>query len=220
MNMLVMRLVPLVLLPAWVAGWAAGQQVGLFYTLELAGWLAVVLSVLLLDGVIYWQHRLFHRVPWLWRLHKMHHSDVDVDTTTALRFHPVEIVLSAVIKCAVIVAFGVPVLAVLVFEIILNGTALFNHSNLRLPVGWDARVRWLLVTPDMHRIHHSVEQGEHNSNFGFNLSCWDRWFGSYTERPIYGHDKMILGLRETNQLPTWSVGFMLKQPFSGSDGKE
>ena len=217
-NMLVMRLVPVVILPGAVALWAAETQFGLLYALSVPYLAAVVLSLVILDLAIYWQHRLFHRIPWLWRLHRMHHTDVDVDTTTALRFHPLEILLSAVIKSVLVLLLGVPAVAVLIFEVLLNGMALFNHSNLKLPLALDAWLRRWVVTPDMHRVHHSVEYGEHNNNFGFNLSCWDRWFGSYIPQPYQGHSKMILGLDETNQQDTGSVSWMLKQPFRGTDG--
>jgi len=142
---------------------------GLFNVLDLPPWLAFLLSILLLDLAIYLQHVLFHAVPGLWRLHRMHHADLEFDVTTGLRFHPVEIVLSMVIKLAVVAALGAPAVAVLLFEVLLNATALFNHANIRLPAGLDRVLRWVLVTPDMHRVHHSVIPAETNSNFGFNL---------------------------------------------------
>ena len=217
-NMLVMRLVPTLLLPGAVALWAAEAQFGVLYALAVPMPVAIIASLLILDLAIYWQHRLFHRIPLLWRLHRMHHTDVDVDTTTALRFHPLEILLSALIKSLLVLALGVPAVAVLVFEVLLNGMALFNHSNLKLPLAFDAWLRKWVVTPDMHRVHHSVARDEHDANFGFNLSCWDRWFGSYIPQPYQGHSEMILGLNETNQQDTGSVSWMLKQPFRGTDG--
>lgn len=152
----------------------------------------VVVAIILLDLIIYWQHRLFHTVPLLWRLHQVHHSDNAVETSTALRFHPIEIVLSMLIKFAAILIFGIPVLAVVLFEIILNGCALFNHSNIRVP--FDKVLRLFIVTPDMHRVHHSVIRGETNSNYGFNVPWWDRLFGSYVAQPRLGHDEMKIGL--------------------------
>jgi len=156
---------------------------GLLNLLPLPAWSRVVLALMLLDLAIYLQHRLFHAVPFLWRLHRVHHADPDYDLTTALRFHPLEIGLSLAVKCAAIVAIGAPALAVLVFEIVLNGAAMLNHANGRLPLAIDRRLRWLVVTPDMHRVHHSVIPRETNSNFGFNLPWWDRLFGTYRAQP-------------------------------------
>lgn len=201
------------LVPVWVAQQATLDGFGLFNQWSLPLWLEIAVSLLLLDLVVYWQHRLFHRIPLLWRLHRMHHTDTGVDVTTALRFHPLEIGLSLVIKSGAVWLLGAPVLAVLLFEVILNGLAMFNHSNLDLPQRWDAMLRKLVVTPDMHRVHHSVIGDEHNSNFGFNLSCWDRWFGSYHAQPRHGHQGMRLGLNETNTQQTGSLVWMLKQPF-------
>lgn len=201
------------LVPVLVAQQALTMQIGLLNQLSLPLWLEVVVALVLLDLVIYWQHRFFHRVPILWRLHRMHHTDEGVDVSTALRFHPFEIVLSLVIKSSAVVILGAPVLAVLVFEVLLNGLAMFNHSNFHLPASMDAKLRKILVTPDMHRVHHSVLGDEHNSNFGFNLSCWDRWFGSYRAQPRKGHREMVLGLNETNAQQTGSLVWMLKQPF-------
>lgn len=201
------------LVPVLVAQQALAMQIGLFNQLILPLWLEVTIALVLFDLVIYWQHRLFHRVPFLWRLHRMHHTDVGVDVTTALRFHPLEILLSLVIKSSVVLLLGAPVIAVLLFEVLLNGLAMFNHSNFHLPGPVDVKLRKALVTPDMHRVHHSVLGDEHNSNFGFNLSCWDRWFGSYRSQPRNGHKEMVLGLNETNAQQTGSLMWMLKQPF-------
>jgi len=154
----------------------------------------VLLAIILLDLIIYWQHRLFHVVPMFWRLHKVHHSDNAIDASTALRFHPVEIVLSILIKLAAIILFGIPVLAIVIFEILLNATALFNHSNINIP--FDKVLRWFIVTPDMHRVHHSVIVGETNSNYGFNVPWWDRIFGSYVAQPKHGHQDMKIGLSQ------------------------
>lgn len=184
-------------LPVSAVGMAAIAQEfgwGLLNQVALPGWVGATLAVMLLDLVIYWQHRLFHAVPWLWRFHRMHHSDPDFDVTTALRFHPVEIWLSALIKLGAIAAIGASPLAVLIFEIVLNATAMFNHSNTALPRRLDRVMRLVLVTPDMHRVHHSVIRCETDSNFGFNLPWWDQLFGTYRPQPEAGHDAMAIGL--------------------------
>jgi sterol desaturase/sphingolipid hydroxylase (fatty acid hydroxylase superfamily) len=211
-GLLVRSLLPW-LVPVFVAAQAQAMNWGLLRLANVPPWIGLAISLIVFDLLIYWQHRLFHRVPLCWRLHRMHHTDKDVDATTALRFHPLEIILSLLIKSLVVLLLGAPVLAVLLFEIILNGMAMFNHANLKLPAGVDAKLRLVLVTPDMHRVHHSVDGTEHNRNFGFNLSCWDRWFGSYQAQPEAGHQQMILGLNETNDQQTGSLLWMLKQPF-------
>ncbi len=155
---------------------------GIFNSLDWPGWLVVVLCVALLDMAIYLQHVMFHAVPALWRLHRMHHADLDIDVTTGARFHPIEIVLSMVIKFSVILMLGPPAVSVLIFEVLLNATSMFNHSNAYIPERVDRILRLLVVTPDMHRVHHSVEDFETNSNFGFNLPWWDRLFGTYRAR--------------------------------------
>src|SRR6056297_1211876 len=201
------------LLPLSAAVLAARQQFGLFQVTTLPGWTEFVLTILLLDLLIYWQHRLLHTVPLLARIHRMHHTDRDIDATTALRFHPIEIVLSMLIKTAAVWILGASAPAVLAFEIILNGTAMFNHANLFIPYLVDAGIRKLLVTPDMHRIHHSVRRTERNSNYAFALSWWDRLFGSYTAEPADGYEGMEIGIRgyeaRAHQLITW----MLATPF-------
>ena len=159
-------------------------------------WALVPVSVILLDCAIYWQHRLLHHIPLLWRLHRVHHADTGFDVTTAVRFHPVEIALSMVIKLGLIALFGIPALAVLIFEILLSAGALFTHANIRLPATFERRLRWVFVTPEMHRIHHSVHKDETNSNFGFHLSLWDRVFGSYRDQPRDGQTTMQIGLHE------------------------
>ncbi|MFK8016857.1 MAG: sterol desaturase family protein [Gammaproteobacteria bacterium] len=173
----------------------------------------LLVGLLILDLSIYWQHRLFHVVPFLWRLHRVHHADVTLDVTTAVRFHPFEIVLSMVIKLGVIAALGVPPLAVLVFEILLNAGALFTHSNLGLRGTLDKRLRWLLVTPDMHRIHHSVHEDESNQNFGFHLTLWDRLFGSYRDEPRDGHTTMQIGLTQFRDERSQTLWGLLSNPF-------
>jgi sterol desaturase/sphingolipid hydroxylase (fatty acid hydroxylase superfamily) len=175
-------------------------------------WLEVVLAILILDFVIWAQHLITHKVPVLWRLHRVHHADRDMDVTTAIRFHPVEIALSMLLKIGVVYLLGPAALAVILFEIILNGTAMFNHANLRLPVGMDRVVRMVLVTPDMHRVHHSVHREEHDSNYGFALSIWDRMFGTYIAQPTDGHEGMSVGLEWQDERPG-HLGWSLKLPF-------
>lgn len=177
-----------------VALLAAENHWGLFNALELPPPLSIPLFILLFDLAIYWQHRIYHAIPWLWRLHRMHHADPDFDVSTGIRFHPVSIVLSMLIKMLVIVLLGPPPVAVLLAEIILNVTAMFNHGNIYLPPRIDAILRLFLVTPDMHRVHHSVNSDETNTNFGFNFPWWDRLFGSYRAQPRGGHAHMEIGV--------------------------
>jgi len=193
---------------------AEAQGAGLLRLPDLPYWLAVLAGVVVLDLAIYLQHLLFHAVPALWRLHRVHHADPDFDVTTALRFHPVEILLSMLIKTAVIFAFGPPVLAVLIFEVVLNGASVFNHANVRLPPRIERILRWLVVTPDMHRVHHSKDMRETNSNYGFNLSIWDRLFGTYRAQPALGHEGMRIGVSGLED-PKSSVRLLglLVQPF-------
>lgn len=169
---------------------------GLFNWIQAPDWLAILLSIVLLDLAIYWQHVMMHALPLLWRLHRAHHADLDIDVTTGARFHPLEMLLSMLIKFAVIIMLGVPILAVLIFEVILNAMAMFNHSNICLPLALDRLLRQLIVTPDMHRIHHSAIKQEMNSNYGFNLAIWDRLFGTYRDQPLAGHRNMMIGLSE------------------------
>ena len=193
---------------------------GLFNRVETPGWLALTASVIILDGAIYLQHVMFHAVPLFWRLHRVHHADLDFDVTTGSRFHPVEILLSMLIKFAVIVLLGPPVVAVVVFEVLLNATAMFNHSNVRLPAALDALLRRVIVTPDMHRVHHSHLDHETNSNFGFNLSIWDRLFGTYRDQPEEGHKGMVIGIdtfRDAAQCVT--LRGMLGMPLIGRMGE-
>jgi sterol desaturase/sphingolipid hydroxylase (fatty acid hydroxylase superfamily) len=194
-----------------LAGEAHGW--GLFNVVTLPSWAAILLGVVLLDLAIYFQHVLFHAVPALWRLHRVHHADEDYDVTTGLRFHPIEILLSLGIKCVVIAALGAPVLAVLVFEVLLNGTSMFNHANGRLPVVVDRWLRWLLVTPDMHRVHHSVVPSELNSNFGFNLPWWDHVFGTYRAQPAAGHEAMRIGVDGMQGPEEVRITRLLTQPL-------
>ncbi len=199
-----------------VAAFAAEQGWGLLHYYQIPFWPAVVIAIVAMDFVIWLQHVMVHAVPVLWRLHRVHHADLDFDVTTGARFHTIEIVLSLLIKFATIVVLGPPVVAVVVFEIILNAMAMFNHGNVRLPVGLDRVLRWLVVTPDMHRIHHSVADDEANSNFGFNLSIWDRLFGTYRDQPRDGHEGMTIGIHKYREpkLVSWLPG-MLALPFIG-----
>jgi sterol desaturase/sphingolipid hydroxylase (fatty acid hydroxylase superfamily) len=170
-----------------------------------------------LDLAIYLQHVLFHAVPALWRLHRMHHTDLEFDVTTGARFHPLEIVLSMVIKIVVVGALGAPAVAVMIFEVLLNATSMFNHGNVRI-VGWlDTALRTVVVTPDMHRVHHSVVPRETNSNFGFSLSWWDRLFSTYRAEPTAGHQEMIIGIEQFRDPIELRIDRMLVQPFRDHD---
>ena len=167
------------------AGW------GLLNYYQLPIWMSIVIAVTAMDFMIYLQHVMVHAIPLLWRLHRVHHADLDYDVTTGIRFHPLEIILSMLIKFAMIIILGPPVIAVIIFEVVLNALAMFNHGNIALPKTVDWLLRWLIVTPDMHRVHHSVEDDETNSNFGFNLSCWDRIFGTYRQQPRAGNQNIV-----------------------------
>ncbi len=191
---------------------AAQRGWGLFNALAWNPWIEGVLAFLLLDLAIWTQHLVTHKIPVLWRFHRVHHADGDFDVTTAIRFHPIEIAASMLLKIAVIYALGPPAIAVLVFEVALNGTALFNHANLALPRGLDRALRLVLVTPDMHRVHHSDDRAEHNSNFGFCLSIWDRIFRTYRAQPAAGHDAMTIGLDWQDDRPS-QLGWSLLLPF-------
>lgn len=188
---------------------------GLFNALDVPGWIAILVSIAVLDLAIYLQHVMFHAVPALWRLHRMHHADLEIDVTTGLRFHPVEILLSMGIKLAVVAALGPPAVAVLIFEVLLNATAMFNHSNIRLPAGLDRVLRLIVVTPDMHRVHHSVVPVETNSNFGFNLPWWDRLLGTYRAQPAAGHEGMTIGIEQFRTRRDLWLDRMLLQPLKG-----
>lgn len=198
-----------------VALFAGAHGWGLFNALAVPGWFSLIASVLLLDLAIYLQHVMLHAVPLLWRLHGMHHTDLEFDLTTGARFHPLEILVSLVIKLGVIVALGAPAIAVLVFEVLLNATSMFNHANARLPTRLDAMLRWILVTPDMHRVHHSWHPNETNSNFGFNLPWWDRLFGTYRAQPRDGHLGMTIGINQFRDPRELRLDRMLWQPLRG-----
>ncbi|MEZ0151865.1 MAG: sterol desaturase family protein [Candidatus Reddybacter sp.] len=214
-NTLLLRVVmPTTAVALALAGETAGW--GLLQQFDLALWAASLLAVICLDLAIYLQHILFHAVPLLWRLHRMHHADLAFDVTTGARFHPLEIILSMVIKLSVIAALGPPAVAVLIFEVLLNSLAMFNHANARLPVGLDNWLRRVIVTPDMHRVHHSVIPQEANSNFGFNLAVWDRWFGTYCAQPKAGHQEMSIGITAFRTERDLALDKMLLQPFKAS----
>ena len=206
------------ILPVALAAMAVQEGWGLFNIFEVPVSLAVVISVILLDFFIYMQHVMVHAVPLFWRLHRMHHADTDYDVTTGARFHPLEILLSLWIKLAVILILGPPVVAVIIFEVLLNATAMFNHGNLRLPLGLDRLLRFLMVTPDMHRVHHSSIIRETNSNFGFNLPWWDYLFGTYRDQPELGHEGMEIGIDQFRKAQDQHLHAMLMQPFL-SEGK-
>jgi len=194
---------------------AADGGWGLFNRLAWPGWAEIGLSFVALDFAIWLQHLLSHKIPVLWRLHRVHHSDRDLDVTTAIRFHPIEIALSMCLKIGLVYAIGAPVAAVIAFEVVLNGAAMFNHGNVRMPVGLDLVLRLLIVTPDMHRVHHSVDRAEHDANYGFNLSVWDRLFGTYVAQPALGHHGMKIGLQGCqDDRPTrldWSLTFPFRK---------
>lgn len=214
LNSVLVRLI----FPAAAVGMAAFAENagwGLFNYLAWPPVLEIILAVVILDGAIYLQHLMFHAVPAFWRLHRMHHTDMDFDVTTGARFHPIEIIMSMVIKFAVIAALGAPAVAVIVFEILLNGMAMFNHANVRLPAKLDALLRYVIVTPDMHRVHHSVIDYEANTNYGFNLSIWDRLLGTYTEQPEHGHEGMTIGIVNFRDKKFQTLPWMLIQPFLG-----
>jgi sterol desaturase/sphingolipid hydroxylase (fatty acid hydroxylase superfamily) len=196
---------------------AEAREWGLFHALDLPAWASVVLAVAALDFAIYLQHVLFHAVPALWWLHRMHHADLDIDVTTGARFHPIEILLSMGIKLGVVAALGTPAIAVLAFEVLLNATSMFNHSNVRMPILLDRVLRWIVVTPDMHRVHHSIVARETNSNFGFNLPWWDRLFGTYRDQPAAGHEAMTIGIEQFRDPAEQRLGRMLTQPFRDED---
>jgi sterol desaturase/sphingolipid hydroxylase (fatty acid hydroxylase superfamily) len=200
-----------------VALLAEARGWGFFQALETPAWLAIAASVILLDLAIYFQHVLFHAVPVLWRLHRMHHADLEFDVTTGVRFHPIEILLSMGIKLGVVAALGTPAVAVLVFEVLLNGSSMFNHGNVRLAARLDRVLRWIVVTPEMHRVHHSVVPRETNSNFGFSLPWWDRLFGTYRAQPAAGHEGTTIGIAQFRVPAELRLDRMLIQPFRDDD---
>ena len=214
LNTVVLRL----LIPTAAVGLALvaeTQNWGLLNQWALPGWVLVLLAVLILDLGIYLQHVLFHAVPMLWRLHRMHHADIDFDVTTGARFHPIEILLSMATKLTIVAALGPPAIAVLFFEVMLNATSMFNHGNIHMPTNIDRVLRWFVVTPDMHRVHHSVLPQETSSNFGFTLPWWDRLLGTYCTQPAAGHEAMTVGIDQFRSPHELRLDRMLIQPFQG-----
>lgn len=215
-DSIVVRLMGALAIPlvAVAAAFHAGQQGwGFFNLVDWPWWVEWLIAVVLLDLAIWFQHLVAHKVPALWQLHQMHHADVDIDVTTAIRFHPIEIALSMLWKILCVLALGAAPEAVILFEIILNGCAMFNHANVALPPRVDRVLRMLIVTPDMHRVHHSVLRREHDSNYGFNLSIWDRIFGTYTAQPEKGHEGMTIGLEPYQSEAPTRLGWSLSLPF-------
>ncbi|MEO1033994.1 MAG: sterol desaturase family protein [Pseudomonadota bacterium] len=211
-DTLALRLV-LPIVAVGMAAFAAERGWGLLNLVAWPAWLEIVLAVVVLDMLIYWQHVATHHIPWLWRLHKIHHADRDFDVTTGIRFHPVEIILSMLYKFVCIIVLGPAVAAVILFEVLLNGCAMFNHANVRLPAWFDRSLRLVIVTPDMHRVHHSAVPTETNSNYGFSLSWWDRLFGTYIPQPQAGHDGMTIGLAQCQDERPASLAWILTVPF-------
>jgi len=205
-----------IVFPAAAVGtalYAEAQGYGLLRVIGVDPVIAGLIAFIILDFAVWLEHVVSHKWPLLWRIHRMHHSDQGFDLTTALRFHPLEIVLSMLWKAVIIIALGAPAVAVLIFEIVLNGMAMFNHANARLPLRLDRILRTVIVTPDMHRVHHSVVRRETNSNYGFNFSFWDRLFATYIEQPEAGHDKMRIGLQDYDGPKTSRLGWALILPF-------
>ncbi len=212
LNSFILRL----LFPILAVGMAAMAQEkgwGLLNIVELPLWAAVIVAVVIQDLIIYVQHAIFHHIPLLWRLHKVHHADIDYDVTTGARFHPIEICLSMIIKLGVVALLGPPIVAVILFEIILSSMAMFNHANAGLPLKLDAFIRLIVVTPDMHRVHHSIHPHEFNRNFGFNLAVWDRIFGTYKPSPDAGQTEMTIGLPQYQDQKKQSIFWILLLPF-------
>lgn len=199
---------------------AEQQQWGGLHHVTLPFWIEMAIVVVVLDALVWAQHLAFHRYPWLWRIHRMHHADRDIDVSTALRFHPLEIVISMLIKVVAVIALGADAIAVIVFEIALNACAMFNHANLRLPIVLDRYLRRWLVTPDMHRVHHSIRADEHQSNFGFNLSIWDRLAGTYRDQPRDGHAGMRIGLPTFQSTAPNALLWCLRLPFARDGSRD
>jgi sterol desaturase/sphingolipid hydroxylase (fatty acid hydroxylase superfamily) len=213
-NPVLLRLV-VPILPTGMAIMAQERGWGVLnYRFGLPYWAEIVISVVALDCLIYVQHVMFHALPLLWRVHSMHHTDMDLDVTSGLRFHPIEMFLSMAIKLIAVILIGPPVLAVIIFEVVLNATSMFEHANVNIPSGLDRLVRLLIVTPDMHRVHHSVIRSENARNFGFSLSLWDRLFGTYLAQPSEGHMGMTIGLPRYQDVKNLALLRMLYHPFT------
>ena len=205
-------------MPLGMAEIATARGWGLFNILTVPRWLEIVMVILLLDLIIYLQHRSFHRIPFFWRFHRMHHTDLDLDVSSGNRFHPIEILFSLIIKLCAVAVLGAPAMAVVIFEVVLNASSLFNHGNLRIPVNVDRWLRLLVVTPDMHRVHHSIIPRETDSNFSFNFPWWDRLLDTYKDQPREGHLGMIIGLKEFRDEQKLGLGSLLMLPFRGRNG--
>ncbi len=219
-DSLVVRLMATLAVPVAAvaaAAWAGSTGWGILNWTDWPLWLELLIGLAVLDFTIYLQHIVTHKIPILWRLHRVHHSDLDFDVTTAIRFHPIEIALSMLWKITVVILMGPSAFTVFLFEVILNGCAMFNHANVALPLWLDRVLRMLIVTPDMHRVHHSVIRGEHDSNYGFNLSIWDRVFRTYRPQPDNGHDGMTIGLRAYRDDAATKLGWSLALPFAETD---
>jgi sterol desaturase/sphingolipid hydroxylase (fatty acid hydroxylase superfamily) len=214
LRLMAMLAVPIAAIAA--AFYAEQHQIGLLNTVSWPDWVKIAIALIVLDLAIWFQHLVSHKVPIFWRLHRVHHADRDIDVTTAVRFHPIEIALSMLWKIAVVVPLGASPLAVFLFEVILNACAMFNHANIALPAWLDRRLRLFIVTPDMHRVHHSVLHREHDSNYGFNLSVWDRLFHTYTAQPAAGHQGMTIGLTPYQSEAPTKFGWSFLLPFRGS----
>ena len=211
-DVLAVRLLaPAAAIAVAIASEAEGR--GILRMVGLPDWANILIGFVLLDLAIYLQHVSFHALPTLWRLHRVHHADPDLDVTSGTRFHPIEILISVMIKCIAVAVIGAPVVAVFFFEIVLNATAMFNHANANIASRLDRWIRWLIVTPDMHRVHHSCVTLETNSNYGFNLACWDRLFGTYRAQPAEGHERMTLGVGRFDQAADQRLAQLLIQPF-------
>jgi len=202
------------LIAVGVAEWGSLNGWGLFNLLDWPNWLEFIIAFLVLDLAIWYQHVLFHKIPWLWRLHSVHHADRDLDASSGIRFHPLEFLVSMVYKCGIVLLLGPAVLLVVIFEIVLNATAIFNHANLALPIWLDKPLRKIIVTPDMHRVHHSIILSESQKNYGFNFSVWDRLFRTYQADPVKGQIGMTLGLETAQSDNTQKIGWSLILPFT------
>ncbi|MBA3815643.1 MAG: sterol desaturase family protein [Parachlamydiaceae bacterium] len=217
-NFLMRLILPIMAID--MAIFAQKMNWGIFNLIEIPFWLNLILTIVILDFIIYLQHVMFHTFPLFWRVHRMHHADVDFDVTTGIRFHPIEVIISMGIKIGSVALLGASPIGVLVFEIILNATSMFSHSNLRLPLAFDRVLRCVIVTPDMHRVHHSIHKNETNSNFGFNFSFWDRIFGTYINQPSEGHFKMTIGISDFRQPKYLRFDWLLLIPFIGKISHE
>ena len=222
-DSLAVRAMPLIAKPLIAVGaafYAQSQGWGLFNLLHWPMWLEVLICVVILDFLIWFQHLVSHKIPILWRLHQVHHADVDIDVTTGTRFHPIEIMLSMIWKVLWVLLLGIAPIVVVIFEAVLNGGAMFNHANVALPTWLDRVLRLVIVTPDMHRVHHSVLRDEHDSNYGFNLSIWDRIFQTYTPQPSAGHQKMTIGLKPFQSREPTQFFWSLRLPFAKMKSRE